>query len=86
MSFLKGILAGIVKDFLLDIFSWLRNKAVAYFTAKDYIEETDKRVLSVEELQAKAKLEVEELGEVSAETREALRAATRDLVRGPRDQ
>lgn len=92
MGFLEKILGGALAKALNNLI----DKAIAWFKellrwekivkrGEKHVIETDDRVKMLEQLQEVAKKEKEETGSISAETREAIRQAGRDLIRGERN-
>lgn len=84
-SWLSSILAGALGRLLTGLVDWLLKKLQSYSKGSEYVEETKKRVESLQELQDKAKKEVEDTGAVSEQTKEDIRKAGRNLIRGKRD-
>lgn len=80
-SWLSGILAGALGRLLTGLVDWVLVKLKNYTAGSEYVEETKKKVDALKSLQDKAKEEVSKTGEVSADTREAIRMAGRKLIR-----
>jgi hypothetical protein len=92
MGFLEKILGGALAKAL----NSLVDKAIAWFKellrwerivkrGEEYVKQTKDRAERLELLNEQAKKEIQETGSVSNETREAIRKAGRDLIRGKRN-
>lgn len=85
LSFLEGLLIKWATKLLDSFIGWFYKKIVLYFKGSKHVKDTEERVEKIKDLQKKAKIEITEKGEVSESTREAIRMAGRELIRGKRN-
>jgi hypothetical protein len=85
LGWLEGLLIRWATGLFNSFIGWVYKKIMYYFKGHEFVEETEKKVEDMKALQDKAKTEINESGVVSDDTREAIRQAGRDLIRGKRD-